>query len=340
MSLTSKLKERAIQLGFQLAGCAPAVTPTGIHRLYEWMENGFAGEMHYFASRREAYKHPRFVLDGAKSLLVLGMNYMNQTRQDCTPGSGKISNYAWGEIDYHDLIHQQLKALIAGLQTEQPHVNARGVVDTAPLLEREFAQLAGLGWNAKNTMVINRSLGSYFFIAVVLLDIELEYDEPFTADHCGTCTACLDACPTDAFPTPYVLDATKCISYLTIEHRSAIHETLRPKMDDWIFGCDVCQAVCPWNNKTVPSLETKFYPQANANPCDLIALFQMDESEFRTRFRKTPLWRARRRQILRNAAIVIGNQKYREAADVLADALRESDPVIVDACCWALEQLS
>ena len=340
MSLTAELKTKATELGFQLSGCAPAVTPTGVHRLYDWMQNGFAGEMHYFESRRDAYAHPRFVLDGAKSLLILGMNYANQSRNDCDHGSGKISNYAWGHVDYHDLIHKRLKILIAGLREQHPHINARGVIDTAPLLEREFAQLAGLGWIAKNTMLINRSIGSYFFIAVLLLDIELDYDQPFDSDHCGTCTACLDACPTDAFPSPYVLDATKCISYLTIEHRSEIDEGLRSQFDDWIFGCDVCQAVCPWNNKNIDTLEIEFNPQADSNPLDLIGLFKIDESEFRARFRKTPLWRAKRRQILRNAAIVLGNQKYGEATDVLTQGLTEADPIVVDACRWALNQIN
>jgi len=208
------------------------------------------------------------------------------------------------------------------------------------LLEREFAQLAGLGWIGKNTLLLNKSFGSWFFLAALLTDQELVYDEPHATDHCGTCRACLDACPTDAFPQPYVLDATKCISYLTIELREQIPETLRAGMGDWVFGCDVCQDVCPWNNRVPTTNEPAFAPRPDNNPLQLAALFYLSDGQFRDRFRKTPLWRPKRRGILRNAAIVLGNQRAQTAVPALTHGLEDPDPLVQDSCRWALQQIS
>ena len=205
-------------------------------------------------------------------------------------------------------------------------------------MERDFARLAGLGWIGKHTLLINRERGSWFFLAALLTDLELDYDIPFEADHCGTCTACLDACPTDAFPEPYVLDATKCISYLTIELREMPPTELRSGIGDWLFGCDVCQDVCPWNKSPAKSKEVAFEPATSNNPAELIELFSLDDDTFRERFRKTPLWRSRRSGILRNAAIVLGNQQYPEAEKVLINALVDEDPLVRQAVAWALKQ--
>jgi epoxyqueuosine reductase len=247
--LTMRLTDEARRLGFALAGACPAVTPAGIGQFGQWLDRGYGGHMDYLVERRAAYEHPRHVLDGARSILMLAMEYATAEPQMPRPGQGRISRYAWSPVDYHDVIHERLKALVATVKELAPGATARGVVDSAPLLEREFAQLAGLGWVGKNTLLLNKHRGSYFFLAALLTDQELAYDEPFAADHCGTCTACLDACPTKAFPQPYVLDATRCISYLTIELRDSIPEDLRPGIDDWLFGCDICQEVCPWNKK-------------------------------------------------------------------------------------------
>ncbi len=192
---------------------------------------------------------------------MLAMNYRTAAAQPATPGEGRISRYAWGAVDYHDLIHDRLRRLAGFLRQLQPDCQARGVVDTAPLLEREFAQLAGLGWIGKNTLVLNRQMGSWFFLAALLTDATLEYDSPHETDHCGTCRACLDACPTDAFPQPYVLDATRCLSYLTIELRDAIPLEHRESFGDWLFGCDICQEVCPWNHRAPQSTEAGFAPR-------------------------------------------------------------------------------
>ena len=229
--------------------------------------------MSYLADRKSAYQHPRHVMPEVTSLLMLGMNYQTAQAQPAIAGTGRIARYAWGTDDYHDLIHQRLKQLKSFVLSLDDDIKVRGVVDTAPLLEREFAQLAGIGWSAKNTMLINRENGSWFFLAALLLSVDLVYDAPFETDHCGTCRACLDACPTDAFPEPGVLDATRCISYLTIEHRTAIPLEHRPAIGSWVFGCDVCQEVCPWNNKAAIGVEPAFDPLAGSNPLDLRELF-------------------------------------------------------------------
>jgi epoxyqueuosine reductase len=303
--------------------------------------------MDYLADRQEAYEHPRHVLDGVRSILMLGMPYLTAEPAAITPGQGRVSRYAWGTEDYHDLIHDRLKQLMGVLREAVPEAKVRGVVDTAPLLEREFAQLAGLGWVGKHTLLINKPAGSYFFLAAMLTDQELAYDEPFASDHCGTCRACLDACPTNAFPQAYVLDATRCISYLTIELRDSIPADLRPGIGDWLFGCDVCQEVCPWNHKQAPSPQpshrsgsnTAFQPLAEMNPIDLLGLFDLDDEAFRARFRHTPLWRPKRRGILRNAAIVLGNQRATAAVPALVHGLADAEPLVRGACAWALRQI-
>ncbi|MDX1944859.1 MAG: tRNA epoxyqueuosine(34) reductase QueG [Pirellulaceae bacterium] len=339
MSLTATLKTAASRSGFALAGACPAVTPTGAARLTEWLARGYAGQMAYLAARREAYEHPRHVLEGVRSVLMLGFPYRTAEPVPVRPGQGRISRYAWGEGDYHDLIHAKLKELIGVMLAAEPAAQARGVVDTAPLLEREFAQLAGLGWIGKNTLLINKPAGSYFFLSAILTDQPLEYDEPFAADHCGTCRACLDACPTQAFPQPYVLDASRCISYLTIELREPIPPDLRPGIGDWLFGCDICQEVCPWNNHAPTTAEPVFQPANGENPVDLVGLFSLDDDAFRRRFRHTPLWRAKRRGMLRNAAIVLGNQRVQAARTALTAGLHDAEPLVREACEWALSRL-
>jgi epoxyqueuosine reductase len=334
--LTIELKERAVELGFSLAGVTPAVSPPGTARLDEWLAAGYAGQMHYLADHRDAYQNPGHVLDGARSVLMLAMEYYTAEPSPAEPGKGRVSRYAWGSADYHDLIHARLSALANCLRECVPTALVRGVVDTAPLMEREFAQLAGLGWVGKHTLLINRSRGSWFFLAALLTDIELDYDRTREADHCGTCRACLDACPTGAFPQPYVLDATRCISYLTIELRDSIALDLRAGIGDWLFGCDVCQEVCPWNSRVRLTSQAEFVPLPEHNPIELTKLFELDEAAFRARFRHTPLWRPKRRGLLRNAAIVLGNRPTPTALPALIRGLNDDEALVRGAAAWAL----
>lgn len=334
--LTTELKQRAAELGFSLSGACPAVSPPGATRLDEWLAAGYAGQMHYLADRRDAYDDPWHVLDGARSILMLAMDYRTAEPAPAGPGQGRVSCYAWGSVDYHDLVHDRLRALAELLCSRVPRARVRGVVDTAPLLEREFAQLAGLGWIGKHTLVINRQAGSWFFLAALLTDVKLAYDRPQETDHCGTCRACLDACPTQAFPRPYVLDASRCISYLTIELRDAIPAELRDGVGDWLFGCDVCQEVCPWNSHAELSREVEFAPVDGNNPVELAELFELDEAAFRQRFRHTPLWRPKRRGLLRNAAIALGNRPAPAAVPALVKGLGDVEPLVRAASAWAL----
>lgn len=338
--LTAQLKTSAEELGFSLCGICPAITPTSLTKFDEWLNAGFAGQMHYLGDRRHAYEHPSHVLEGVQSIVMLALPYATETANPITTGTGRVSRYAWGERDYHDVIRDRLHALADQLREWCPNAQTRGVVDTAPLLEREFAQLAGLGWIGKNTLLLSKNAGSYFFLAALLTDQVLDYDEPHRTDHCGTCTACLDACPTDAFVQPYVLDATRCISYLTIELQDVIPCELRAGMGDWVFGCDVCQDVCPWNHGAPRSAEENFLPQRDLNSLDLAELFTLDEAAFRKRFRHTPLWRSHRRGLLRNAAIVLGNQRAVGTIVALHVGLNDVEPLVRGASAWALGELN
>lgn len=336
--LTARLKETAAGLGFALAGACPAVEPGGASRLAEWLAAGYAGEMRFFAERQAAYAHPRHVLDGARSLLVLALNYRTREPEPRTPGEGRVARYAW-QRDYHDLIHERLHKLADDLRRLVPAARVRGVVDTAPLMEREFAVLAGLGWIGKNTLLLHPRLGSWFFLAALITDQTLEYDQPFAGDHCGTCRACLDACPTGAFVAPYLLDSRRCLSYLTIEHRSSVPAELRGDFQEWVFGCDVCQEVCPWNHRAPSTTERELQPHGGQDRLDLAGLFQLDEAAFRARFRQSPLWRPKRRGLLRTAALLLGNERDPANLPALVRGLADDEPLVREACAWALGQL-
>lgn len=335
-SVVSTLRSLARDEGFELFGIAPAVSSVGFAQLVEWIAAGYAGGMDYFANRQDAYQHPEGVLTGAKSVVVMTYPYPAAGETMVPSGYGRIARYVWNGDDYHDTLHPKLKHLARQLKASLPGSNARGVVDTAPLLEREIANLAGLGWTGKNTLLLNKQAGSYFFLACILSDQELPYDMPHESSHCGSCTACLDACPTDAFPQPGVLDATRCISYLTIEHRDSIPLELRESVGDWFFGCDVCQEVCPWNRKPSRNFTSREY---SLDTIALSSLFSLSEDEFRQRFRKTPLWRTRRRGVLRNAAIVLGNQREASSVSALGIGMQDAESIVRGAAAWALGRI-
>jgi epoxyqueuosine reductase len=310
--------------------------------LQESLIAGYSGEMAYLEKRRDAYSNPQQVLAGVRSIIVAALNYRSADPSATrAPYEARVSRYAWGSQDYHAVMREKLGRLADALHELSPGCRSRCVVDTAPLLERDLARVAGLGWFGKNTMLINKRIGSWFFLGAVLTDVELQPDTPHETAHCGTCTKCLDACPTDAFVEPYVLDATKCISYLTIELRDRpIPEELRPGVGDWLFGCDVCQDVCPWNRKAPRSSEPAFQPRSDLSPADCIALLGMSETEFEAHYGATPLKRPARTGILRNACIVLGNSRCRDAIPALERASADRDAVIREAAEWALAQMT
>ncbi len=265
--------------------------------------------MRYFSRRMDAYRDPGLILPGVKSILMLGVNYRTVEPAAAGPGQGKVSRYAWGG-DYHDEIRRMLRALAQFHRELVPDCKVRGVVDTAPLLERGFAQRAGIGWIGKNTLLINEQYGSWIFLAALLTTEELQHNEPTRASLCGSCRACLDACPTGALEAPYRLDARKCISYLTIESHGPIPQKLQRTCGDRLFGCDACQEACPRNRGTPISSEKSFQPLPGMNPVRLGDLFALDEAGFRQRFGHTPLWRVNLAGLLRNATMVLENKPH------------------------------
>ena len=336
------MRDRAAALGFTLFGIAPAKDADGFGRFCDWLDKGYAGEMSYLHEYREERRHPRSVVESVQSVVMLGLEYGTQDTGHGTrdTGHGRVARYARGP-DYHRFIWDRVNELSAWLMAEVPGSYAHGVSDTAPILERDFARRAGLGWFGKNTMLINKRRGSFFFLSAFLTDVELTPSEPHTASHCGTCTACLNACPTRAFPEPGVLDATKCISYLTIELRGPIPEELREPIGDWLFGCDVCQDVCPWNTKpgTRSASDGVFPTNPDLIALDPIELLTLSKAEFKRRFQHTSLWRAKRAGLLRNAAIVLGNTSDERAIPMLERATTDEDEVIREAAVWALTRI-
>ncbi len=349
-----RLKARAGELGFTLCGIAPATEADGFPHFLRWLDRGFAGAMDYLHTQAAARRHPASILETVRSVVMLGLEYSSGSSgraagrpadtQDPTAPElgpdrrhGRVAAYAAGP-DYHRFVWDRLNTLAAWLEAEVPGCHTAAVADTAPLLERDFARRAGLGWIGKNTMLIHPRRGSFLFLAALLTDLELTPDPPFGASHCGTCTACLDACPTAAFPEPFVLDATRCISYLTIELRSPVPTELRERLGDWIWGCDVCQDVCPWNRKPSPG-PVAFPRDPNLIRLDAVELLGLDADAFRARFKKTALWRNRRAGLLRNAALVLGNVGDEQALPALEKALADPEPLVREAAAWAIERI-
>jgi epoxyqueuosine reductase len=349
VTLEAGIKAAAHRLGFHLAGITTAdPADTGGHYA-DWVEAGHAGEMGYMARDLDRRQHPRSVMPEARSVVVVGLLYNTGEADaagrapDVAPSSrgpaGQIACYAVGD-DYHQVMKARLDGLLAWIRAEAGHdVYGRAYVDTGPLLERDLARRAGLGWFGKNTMLLHPRMGSYFFLGALMLDLPLAPDEPFAREHCGTCRRCLDACPTGAFVAPHVLDARRCISYLTIELRGPIPRELRPLVGDWIFGCDVCQEVCPWNRKAPLSDEPAFRPRSGFALPELIPLLSLTQEEFSTHFKGSPIKRAKRRGLLRNVAVALGNSGDRAAVPALVAALSDSEPLVRAHAAWALGRL-
>jgi epoxyqueuosine reductase len=364
--------EQAREMGFDLSGVAPAEVFPELAQVPRWLERGQAGEMNYLRDERRV--DPRLALDGARSMIVVALNY-NAPRpysteqasfsDDVSP-TGWISRYAWGD-DYHEVLREKLNVLVARMHAQWPEpFAARAYVDTGPVVERVAAKYAGLGWLAKNTCLINEQLGSWLFLGVILTTLELQASlapgEPPAADLCGNCTLCLDACPTQAFAAPYLLDARRCISYLTIELRGAIPEELRPAMGNALIGCDICQDVCPWNRKSPVTELAAFQPRrmepqrenggekmengATLFAPELERLASLSQEEFSRIFRASAVKRAKWRGLVRNACVALGNARIRRGSGGRARimALLErlaacDDSLISEHARWAIQRL-
>ena len=301
LTLTESVKARALELGFDLVAVGPAGPPEHGAALRGWVEAGHAGTMGYLERRLEERLDPGRVLPGARAAVCVALNYYQGELDDAS--WRPIARYAWGR-DYHEVIGPRLEKLAAHL-AEAAGARSRGYVDTGPVLERDLAARAGLGWIGKNTMLLHPALGSWFFIGVLLTTADLAPDAPL-ADRCGSCRACLDACPTGAFVAPYVLDARRCISYLTIEHRGPIEPDLQPRMAGWQFGCDVCQDVCPWNRKAPATRHPEFVPGTSFPGAE--AVRAMDDATIRRELQGSAMLRAKPAGIRRNALIYLDNE--------------------------------
>ena len=333
LALTQAVKARALAVGFDRVAVGPAGPPEHAGAFEAWLDAGHAGGMDYLVRTRVERQDPARLLPGCRSVVALALAY--GPRED-DPSWSTVSLYARG-ADYHDLMRPRLAAVVDALrEAGGASVASRAAVDTSAVLERDLAARAGLGWIGKNTNLIATDAGSYFFIGIVLTTAALVADDP-AADHCGTCTACLQACPTDAFVGPWVLDARRCLAYLTIEHRGDIADEWKPAMGDWLFGCDVCQQVCPWNRKAPPAGEPALAPAAPLP--SLTTLLEMDDAAFRVRFRGSAMRRARRAGLARNAALMLGHRGERAAVPALQRALQDPDEGVRRAAAWALARL-
>jgi epoxyqueuosine reductase len=293
------IKEEALRLGFLQCGIARAdFLEEEAPRLTQWLNDHHHGQMSYMENHFDKRLDPRLLVDGAKSVISLSLNYFPETKQQDAEAP-KISKYAYG-TDYHQVIKDKLFQLLQYIEHEIAEVNGRAFVDSAPVLDRAWAKKAGIGWVGKNSNIISKQSGSYFFLAELIIDLDLAYDHPFTSDHCGTCTKCIDACPTEAIIGPYVIDANKCISYLTIELKEEIPLTFKDKMDNWMFGCDICQDVCPWNRFSKPHTEPLFEPRENLLEMKKADWEDITEDVFKKIFKNSAVKRTKFKGLTRN----------------------------------------
>jgi epoxyqueuosine reductase len=341
-NLKADLAARALALGFDACRVAPCAAPPHAAEFGQWLDDGNAGEMAWLERNKERRMDPDQVLPGARSVIVLGMNYWqggeeNPKSETRNPKGrrGKFARYAWGD-DYHDLIETRLRELDRWLTGQGG--KQKCYVDTGPVLERDFAAQAGAGWHGKSTMLISRELGTWFFLAEILTTLDLPPDGA-APDRCGSCTRCITACPTGAIDAPHHLDARRCISYLTIELKGAIPEELRPLIGDRIYGCDDCLTACPWNRFARASRETAFAAREGTR-MSLVELLGLSEEEFRSVFRKSPVKRLKRRGLLRNVCVALGNTGTPGDVPALEQARQDSEPLVREHAEWALTRIA
>ncbi len=341
-NLNTAIKTHARQLGFHLVGITTPAPPESFPAYKAWIKAGHHGEMGYLATDRALARRadPRAILPECRSILLLGIPYNNPPPQPAKKGQGRTAAYAWND-DYHDILKPRLQALVEFIEKEtgQPIPN-RWYTDTGPILERDLASRAGLGWIGKNSMLISPKVGSTFLLAEILLGIDLDPDPPFTTDHCGTCTACIDACPTDCILPNRTLDARRCISTLTIELKGPIPPDLRPLIGDWVFGCDICQQVCPWNIRFAPPEGAPvFDPRPNVPHIDLQSELALTPEEFNKKFKGSPIKRAKRRGYLRNVSVALGNAGDPASVPALVETLGDAEALVRGHAAWALGQI-
>jgi epoxyqueuosine reductase len=337
--LETLIKAQAYGLGFDLAGIAPLGPAASAGAFDDWLARGFAGEMSYIPRTAEKRRDSRLPFEKTQMAIVVAMNYGGREP------SGPVARYARGD-DYHEIMIDRLNALHRWIEARVGRgISGKAYVDTGPILERDLARRAGLGWFGKNTTLINPRAGSFFFLGALLVDLELDADAPFQSDHCGSCRRCLDACPTGALVEAHVLDANRCISYLTIELKGAIPAEFHEAIGDLIYGCDICQEVCPWNEKFATALagDSPFRPRAalGGKNARTVAreLLAMSDEEFRAAFRGSPMKRAKLRGLKRNAAVALGNIGNPEDVDVLTRALDDPEPLVPEHAAWALTRI-
>jgi epoxyqueuosine reductase len=339
-AIVASLRAKARALGFEACGVTSADPPPEMReRLAAWLAEGAEGDMAWMADTFARRTDPRALMQNAKSLVMLGLNYGPGDDPRATlalKGCGAISVYARNR-DYHDVVKGKLKELAAWLvaAARPEKADVKVFVDTAPLMEKPLAALAGIGWQGKHTNLVSRDVGSWLFLGAILTDLDLEPDAPET-DHCGTCRACLDACPTGAFPAPYRLDARRCVSYLTIEHKGPIPRALRPAIGNRIYGCDDCLAVCPWNKFATIGREAKLAARDDLNAPPLGELARLDDAAFRARFAGSPIKRIGRARFLRNVLVAIGNAGDAALVDAALNLLADHEPLVRGAAVWAL----
>lgn len=336
--ITNSIKEYAYSIGFDLVGISTPDTYPDNRYYKEWLQKGYAGEMNYLERNSFKKDDPSEVLTNIKSIITCAFNYNTDNPYSTEVENlqkGWVARYAWGE-DYHNVLGEMLEKLRTYIDTLfEDKINTKAYVDTGPVLEKVHGKNSGIGWIGKNTCLINQEIGSWLFLGEVLTDVELEYDSS-VPDRCGTCTKCIEACPTDAIVEPYILDARKCISYLTIELKGVIPNDLRAGVENNIFGCDICQDVCPWNKKAPVTELLNFQPDENIYNPDLKKLLKLDVEGFKELFKNSPIKRSKRRGFLRNVLVAAANSKEKCFASEIADLLNDQEALVRAHAVWAL----
>ncbi len=340
------LKQEAQQLGFNMVGITQAIPSPTLSAYQTWVENGMQGKMAYLAREDRIIRRENLnqIVDGAKSIVMVGLDYRSIAVPQHIlndPARGRIAAYAWN-LDYHDILEPRLEQLAAWMKSQiGESIEHKVYVDTGAVLERSHAQQAGMGFIGKNTMLIHPRRGSYFFLGEIISTIEFDkYDIAHKATMCGNCTRCMMACPTDAFPEPYVLDARRCISYHTIENKGWIERNLRSSFGNWVYGCDICQDVCPFQRFSLPSDEEAFYPVDDYSTVPLLVeLLSLTDETFKERYVGSPIYRIRRKRLVRNACIAAGNSHDKQFIPYIIQLLYDSEPIVRGHAAWALWQL-